>query len=126
MEGSNVRVTREDGVAMAALDGEIDLVNAADVAERLSTGIDGASAMIIDLQGVLFMDSQAIALLDRLSARLEGEGCPVVVVAPPQSVPRRVLEIVDLGIELFDRVDDARAAVASRVASTDGSITPSS
>ena len=126
MEGANVRVTNEDGVATAALDGEIDLVNAADVAERLSTGIDGASAVIIDLRGVAFMDSQAIALLDRLSARLEGEGCPVVLVAPPQSVPRRVLEIVDLGIDLFDRVDDARAAVASRGASPNGSINPSS
>ena len=31
----DVTITREDGVAVASLRGEIDIVNAADVAERL-------------------------------------------------------------------------------------------
>jgi anti-anti-sigma factor len=110
----DVTITREDGVAVASLRGEIDIVNAADVAERLEAGIDDASSVIVDLRSVLFMDSQAIALLDRLSDRVESNGRGFAVVAPPSSVPRRVLEIVDLGIPLYDDADAARTALSAR------------
>ena len=60
------------------------------------------------------MDSQAIALLDRLAGRLEREGRPFAIVAPPASVPRRVLEIVGLGIDLHDDPEGAIDAINRR------------
>lgn len=115
-ESANVRITRDDGVAVVSLTGEIDLVNAAEVARAADQGIDGTEHVIVDLEDIVFMDSQAIALLDRLAGRLEREGRALVVVAPTTSVPRRVLEIVDLGIGLFEDRESARAALASGAA----------
>jgi len=112
-DAGDVTITSEDGVAVASLRGEIDIVNAPDVAERLDDGIAEATAVIVDLRSVLFMDSQAIALLDRVSERLEAAGRGFAVVAPPSSVPRRVLEIVDLGIPLYDDPDAARTALSA-------------
>ena len=107
-----LQVAARDGVLVLALDGEIDIENAAGIGERLSASVSGADPVVIDLRAVRFMDSQAIALLDRLAGRLEREGRPLAIVAPPASVPRRVLEIVGLGIDLHDDPAGAIEAVS--------------
>lgn len=117
-DAGDVTVAWEDGVAVASLRGEIDIVNAADVAEQLDARLAQASSVIVDLRSVLFMDSQAIAMLDRVSERLEAAGGAFAIVAPPSSVPRRVLEIVDLGIPLYDDADAARTALSARTIGT--------
>ena len=113
-ESPNLRVSREDGDVVAALSGEIDIVNAAEIADGLVSGIDGATTVIVDLDGVLFMDSQGVAMLDRLSSHADAGGSALAIVARPASIPRRVLEIVDLGIPLYDDVDAARTALRAR------------
>ena len=122
-DAGGLTVAWEDGVAVASLRGEIDIANAADVAEQLDAGIAQAASVIVDLRSVLFMDSQAIAMLDRVSERLEAAGGAFAIVAPTSSVPRRVLEIVDLGIPLYDDVDAARTALSARtIGTSNGSI----
>lgn len=113
-EADDVAISWDDGVVVASLHGEIDIVNAADVAQQLDAGVAGARSVIVDLTSVGFMDSQGIAMLDRLSGRLEGEGRGLAIVAPPAGPPRRVLEIVDLGIPLYDDRDAARTALSAR------------
>jgi anti-anti-sigma factor len=123
----NLRISREDGGVVAALSGEIDIVNAGDIADGLVSGIDGASTVIVDLDGVLFMDSQGVAMLDRLSSHVDAAASALAIVARPASIPRRVLEIVDLGIPLFDDIDAARTAMRARsIGSSRGSAEASS
>jgi anti-anti-sigma factor len=114
MIGSEATVTaaRRGVVTVLTLAGEIDIANAADVGERIGALVDGGSPVVADLAAVAFMDSQALALLDRLAERLDDDGLGFAIVAPTSSVPRRVLELVDLGIPLFERVDAACAALA--------------
>jgi anti-anti-sigma factor len=110
-ERADVHVSHDDGVAVVSLGGEIDLLSAADVTRAVEAAIDGTGGVIVDLGGVAFMDSQGVALLDRLGGRLDREGRGLVIVAPTTSIPRRVLEIVDLGIALFEDRTSARAAL---------------
>ena len=113
-ETPNLRISREDATVVATLTGEIDIVNAGDISDGLVSGFDGASSVIVDLDGVGFMDSQGVALLDRLSGRVDAGAGAMAIVARPASIPRRVLEIVDLGIPLYDDIDAARTAISAR------------
>jgi anti-anti-sigma factor len=110
----NLQISREGAAIVATLSGEIDIVNAADISEGLVSNFDGASSVIVDLDGVAFMDSQGVALLDRLSGRVDAAAGAMAIVARPASIPRRVLEIVDLGIPLYDDIDAARTAISAR------------
>jgi anti-anti-sigma factor len=110
-ERADVHVSHDDGVAVVSLGGEIDLLSAADVTRAVEAAIDGTGGVIVDLSDVAFMDSQGVALLDRLGGRLDREGRGLVIVAPTTSIPRRVLEIVDLGIALFEDRTSASAAL---------------
>lgn len=113
MTESEVRVRSRSGVSIAALDGEIDIGNSAELEGRLDALLGDATDVVVDLGGVRFMDSQGVALVDHLSSRIEGAGGRFAVVASPSSVPRRVIEIVDLGVELFEDVDAALAAIGA-------------
>lgn len=117
MTEADVHVRSASGVAVAALDGEIDIGNAPEVQRRLDAQLGGATDVVVDLGGVRFMDSQGIVLIDRLSGRIEGAGGRFAVVASPSGVPRRVLEIVDLGVQLFEDLDAALAAFGADVVS---------
>jgi anti-anti-sigma factor len=120
-ETPNLHIRREGGAVVASLRGEIDIVNAAEISDGLFSGIDGAESVVVDLDGVSFMDSQGVALLDRLASRLDAGGSAIAVVARPGSIPRRVLEIVDLGLPLYDDADAAATALSARsIASAHG------
>ena len=110
-ERADVHVSHADGVAVVSLGGEIDLLSAADVTRAVEAAIDGTGGVIVDLSDVAFMDSQGVALLDRLGGRLDREGRGLAIVAPTTSIPRRVLEIVDLGIGLFEDRVSARTVL---------------
>ena len=91
-ETPNLHIRRDGGAVVASLSGEIDIVNAAEISEGLSSAIDGAESVVVDLDGVSFMDSQGVALLDRLASRLDASGSALAVVVRAGSIPRRVLE----------------------------------
>ena len=110
----NLHIRRDGGAVVASLSGEIDIVNAAEISDGLSSGVDGAQSVVVDLDGVSFMDSQGVALLDRLASRLDAGGSALAVVARAGSIPRRVLEIVDLGIPLYEDADAAATALSAR------------
>lgn len=110
MTEADVHIRSASGVSVASLGGEIDIGNSAELDGRLDELLGASTDVVLDLGGVRFMDSQGIALVDRLSSRIEGAGGRFAVVVPPSSVPRRVLEIVDLGVDLFEDVDAALVA----------------
>jgi anti-anti-sigma factor len=75
--------------------GELDLVSRTELALRLAEIADsGMPWIVIDLEGVTFMDCGAVTLLERM-ARHIGPARSVVVVAP-QGIVRRLLTVIDL------------------------------
>ena len=83
-----------DLVVVAAITGELDLSNAAD----LELGIAGevgnqAAGLVLDLGGLKFMDSSGVHMLFALAQRLRFRSLGFAVVLPTDSPPRRVLEL---------------------------------
>jgi anti-sigma B factor antagonist len=81
------------GYAVVALRGELDLIDAADVADALETLAAREPRIIVDLAGLEFIDASGIAALvhGRTHARDAGGD---VLLAAPQRLVRQVLTIV--------------------------------
>ena len=105
-----------EGAAVAVLRGEIDISNIDEV-RRVMVGIDDIGAgLIIDLSPVEFMDSSAISLIHEVAERVRHRGQTTIVVCPPESPSRRMLELSGLGgrVALLERVSDGLERLARR------------
>lgn len=86
---------------VVTLDGEFDMATTFRLEpelERLSRDGD-VSALVIDMQGVEFMDSSALGLLLVTQQRLRAEGIRFLLANPSGSV-RRMLELTGVTDEL--------------------------
>jgi anti-anti-sigma factor len=103
------------GYAVVALRGELDLIDAANVADALETFAAREPRIIVDLAGLEFIDASGIAALvhGRRHARDAGGD---VLLAAPQRLVRQVLTIVREGDGF-----DVHASVAEAAASAGGS-----
>jgi anti-sigma B factor antagonist len=82
-------------VLIAALDGEIDMANAQDVFGRITAGLDNrARGLVLDLSTTRYLDSSGLQALLELGRRTRFRGQELRVVAPLDSAPRGVLEMV--------------------------------
>ncbi|MEW6583570.1 MAG: STAS domain-containing protein [Actinomycetota bacterium] len=100
------------GVALVAVNGEIDLSNGASLERRLRTECAPATAVVLDLSGVAYMDSAGLALVDGLARDLAGRGAGLRLVAPPGSAPQRVIALAGLDVPLDPTRDAAVAGLA--------------
>ena len=105
-DSAALKVESADGIVVVYLSGEIDVSNT----ERLETDIRGAvvdaDSIVIDLDAVDFLDSSGLRLLKRLSVGAAEATANFVVVAPPKSVARSVIELVSMSDEMT--VQDSR------------------
>ena len=93
-ELAEVEATDLDDARVVTVSGEIDLSNAHDVLEAIGDVVrSGATAIILDLSGVTFLDSSGIAMLFRLRQRISHSRQELRLVVPPDSPIRRVLEL---------------------------------
>jgi anti-anti-sigma factor len=99
---------------VVALRGEHDIATDSAVQEALAGGVGPGATVILDLTRSTFIDSTIIGTLVR--GRRGTEAHELVLVAPPGSHPRRVLELVqiDRTVPMFDTLDDAVAAIDGR------------
>lgn len=112
MSTGPVRVVDVGDASVVELDGEIDAALAPGLAARLSEMVEGAAAVVIDLTGVVFMDSSGVRLVDHLARSCAGRDVPWRMVAPRGSAARRVLELVEMvGPEVSEYRADALLAV---------------
>jgi anti-anti-sigma factor len=74
-----------DGVVHVELTGELDLMNARDLELRLDEVASGDTRLVIDLNGVSFLDSAALHVLFKL-VRRRGPDRVAFVVAPDAQV----------------------------------------
>jgi anti-anti-sigma factor len=109
----SVSVVRRDGVAVATVDGEIDLANADELERQLEGGLDEAAALIVDLLEVQYLDSSALACLHRVSLTADERGLAMRVVTGDRSMAQRLLNITGLDrvLRTCDSVDDAIASL---------------
>ena len=105
--------TGDQGFALVALAGELDLTNSEAVERRLQSEVDSADALVVDLNRVVFVDSAALHCFFRL-ARSRGPSRFAVVLEPGSPI-RRVVEIVNLGraATIVPSLAEARAALAA-------------
>lgn len=106
-------VTRreQDGVIVAAVRGEVDVSNAAEVGGELTEISNQAHDLVIDLSGVDHLDSTGIRLLYELDLSRRRRGQSLVIVAPVGGAARQVLELTafDTKATLAGEVDGAVA-----------------
>jgi anti-anti-sigma factor len=101
-----------DGVLVAAITGEVDISNVDDVTRQLTALPNLAAGLVIDLRGVSYMDSTGIAMLHNLVVRLRERSQQLIVVCPPASPPRRMLDLTGL-VTRTTIVDDLAPAVVA-------------
>jgi anti-sigma B factor antagonist len=92
--------TRLRPQAVLALEGELDVANAADAQKRmLKLDVRPGGQLVLDLSGLTFMDSTGVRLILQASQHALMQGAELVVVRPPDRV-MRVLELVGLDEQL--------------------------
>lgn len=79
---------------VVALSGELDLTNAKELEQRLSSACDAEALLAVDLNDVFFVDSAALHVLFRL-ARARGKD-RLVLLLDPGSGLTRTLSLVGL------------------------------
>jgi anti-sigma B factor antagonist len=102
------------GAVLVTAQGELDIATAPALRERLVSAIDaGATAVVLDLRSVAFMDSVALAAILHAGAQLAGRG-RLAVVVPYDSYTRLVFEIAGMPrcLDLFEELDEAVAHLA--------------
>ncbi len=85
---------QRDEVLIATLEGEIDSSNASELRLALSERLpSSASALVLDLSQVTYLDSSGIHLLFDLGRRLSARRQAIRLVVPERAPMRRVLEL---------------------------------
>jgi anti-sigma B factor antagonist len=94
---AHVREERRGDLCVAAVQGEIDASNAAQIGERLRAPLTNRSTvLVVDLSGTTYVDSAGINLLFELAVELEHRQQRLRVVVPPASHVARMLGIAGL------------------------------
>jgi anti-sigma B factor antagonist len=104
-------ITRDDGVVVVSLAGELDLYNAHEVREALlECCAESPDRLVVDLSGVKFIDSTALGVLIEARTRLENRRG--FLLAAPGLETKRALEIsgLDRHFAVHDSLDAALTA----------------
>jgi anti-sigma B factor antagonist len=81
--------------------GDVDLANASDIDHRVSSAFrPDVDHVVVDLGETTYLDSAGLAMLVRISSRLQAARTAMSVVAPPESVAHRVIALSGLVSEL--------------------------
>ena len=93
-ELATLRVRERGGIVMAAVEGEIDLSNAARLQGELTAAVPNtARGLLLDLTGLEFLDSSGVHMLYDVADRLATRQQRFAVVLEPDAPPRRAIEL---------------------------------
>lgn len=94
--GFAAEVAQQDGTAVVAVRGEIDMATANELRAALRTAVRVSARVELDLRETTFMDSIGLSVLVAAHRQLEdGQDAIVVREAPPHI--RKVLEVSGVG-----------------------------
>ena len=104
----SMTVRRERGVVIAEVTGDIDISTVSGLRERLLELADSGEPLIVDLNGVSFIDSTGLGVLIAVARRADAHGGSVhAVCSRPQTRKLLWLTGVDRRIPLTATVDGA-------------------
>jgi anti-anti-sigma factor len=87
----------EHGASLVlAISGEVDISNIDSIAEVIYALPNTEEGLLIDLSDVSYLDSSAVSLLHDLAMRLRSRAQRMIVVSPPETPPRRILDLTAL------------------------------
>ena len=87
----------EHGASLVlVISGEVDISNIDSIAEAIYALPNTEEGLLIDLSDVSYLDSSAVSLLHDLAMRLRSRAQRMVVVSPPETPPRRILDLTAL------------------------------
>ena len=107
-------VSYHGSVGLVALAGEVDIVQAHDLRERLIGAVRNKDVgLIVDLTSTTYIDSVGVSLLFELADRLSQRQLRLAIVLPEGGLVRRVIKIVHLDsvAEIHPTVEGALAAI---------------
>jgi anti-anti-sigma factor len=107
-------VEYHDSVGVVTLEGEVDIVQAQELRERLLGAVRNQDlGLIVDLSGATYIDSVGVSLLFELAERLSERQLRLAVVMTETGLVARVLTIVNLEsvAGVHGTVDDALSAI---------------
>jgi anti-anti-sigma factor len=113
-ERSTPGVEYRDSVGVVSLAGEVDIVKAHELRERLLGAVRNEDlGLVIDLEEATYIDSVGVSLLFELAERLSERQLQLAVVIPGDGLVSRVLSIVDLAsvAEVHQNVDEALSSI---------------
>jgi|KBSMisStandDraft_5_1062788.scaffolds.fasta_scaffold525007_2 stage II sporulation protein AA (anti-sigma F factor antagonist) len=104
--GGAVVTTSGSPTLEVRIEGDVDLANAFDIEHRVGAAYDpSVDGVILDLGGTTYLDSAGLAMLVRITSRLTAARTPVNVIAPADSVARRVITLSGLATQLAMQED---------------------
>jgi anti-sigma B factor antagonist len=103
----------EEGVALVAVSGELDLASVDELRTVLRTAAPRSPSVVVDVSDVSFIDSTALAALLRSNDELSSNGVQMVMACPPGSV-RRLLTMTSLDDRLILAPDRPGALAQAR------------
>lgn len=116
-ENASVTVKVDGAVMTAQIDGEIDHHSAKGVRDGIDRdlALSGATALMLDMSRVRFMDSSGLGLILGRFAKAQALGASFCVLDPSDSV-RRVLDIAGAGriVEIRETGEKAASGKARR------------
>ena len=107
-------VAYHDSVGVIRLAGEVDIVQAHGLRERLLGAVRNEDlGLVVDLGGATYIDSVGVSLLFELAERLSQRQLRLAVVLPDSGLVKRVINIVNLDsvAEMHPSVDEALVAL---------------
>ena len=110
MRGNPDHDVMEQVANVVKVDEELDLSTIARWEHRVEAAGRRSRTVVLDLTSVPFIDSAGVRTLFRWALAAESVGIELIVVAPPDSPVRRLLEILELQA-IAPVVDSCRKAV---------------
>jgi anti-anti-sigma factor len=113
---ASLRTRERAGIVIATVTGEVDVSNSARLRSQIAASVaNHARGLVIDLGEVEFFDSSGVHMLYDLAERLAHRQQRFAVVLPPDSPPRRSIELSgsDPADWLHDDQPGALAALGS-------------
>jgi anti-anti-sigma factor len=92
----DLHVEQNGSVMLARLSGDIDLSNAQALERRLLAATRSATAVVVDVSAVDYMDSSGVRLVERLARATATSGASMLLVVPESSFAADALGIVGL------------------------------
>jgi anti-anti-sigma factor len=114
----NIQLTYHETVPVAVLEGELDVLHATGLRERLTTAVRSQDlGLVVDLTDVTYVDSAIINVMFELAERLTTRQLRLALVVPEGGLVERVLSIVNV-VSVATICRNADSAVESLRATT--------